>query len=185
MKDKDHDAFLVSIKGASPIKKTNKIKKQTLQKKIQNISKKDNKHKTNIKNPESPKQNKNLSFFEIQKTPINKKLKKGKIPIDKKIDFHGFSVLDAELLFSNSVKEFYENNLRCILFITGKGVLKKENENTNNIKLYYGKIRNSFIDWTKKKELQKYILSVEQANIEYGADGAFFVYLRKKKLNFV
>jgi len=180
MKNKDHDAFLVSIKGASPIKKTNKIKKTISQKKIQNFIKKDNKHKTNIQIPKSPQQNKNPSFFEIQKTPINKKLKKGKIPLDKKIDFHGFSVLDAELLFSSSVKKFYEKNLRCILFITGKGVLKKENENTNNIRLYYGKIRNNFINWTQKKELQKYILNVEQASIEYGADGAFFVYLRKK-----
>ena len=30
------------------------------------------------------------------------------------------------------------------------------------------------------ENLQKYILSVEQAGIEYGADGAFYVYLRKK-----
>ena len=33
----------------------------------------------------------------------------------------------------------------------------------------------------KKQELQKFILSFEQAGFEYGADGAFFVYLRKQK----
>ena len=47
------------------------------------------------------------------------------------------------------------------------------------IKLYYGKIRENFFMWTSKSEVQKFILSVEQAGIEYGADGAFFVYLRK------
>ena len=33
----------------------------------------------------------------------------------------------------------------------------------------------------KKKELSKFILNVEQASIKYGADGAFFVYLRRQK----
>jgi DNA-nicking Smr family endonuclease len=180
MNDKNQDAFLMSIKGTTPIKKNNKIKHPTPKRKIHNFIKKEIDLKTKTKNPKKLTQNKNPSFFEIQKTPINKKLKRGKIPIDRKIDFHGFSVLDAELLFSNSIKELYQKNLRCILFITGKGFLKKENEDIDNIKLYYGKIRNNFINWTKKKELQKYILNVEQASIEYGADGAFFVYLRKK-----
>ena len=112
---------------------------------------------------------------------MNKKLKKGKIPIDKKIDFHGMTVFEAERLFSQTVITCYENNFRNLLFVTGKGVLKKHNENLHQVKLYYGKIRGGFFSWVKKNELQKYILTVEQASIEHGADGAFFVYLRKKK----
>ena len=108
-------------------------------------------------------------------------LKKGKIPINKKIDFHGLSVIDAETLFLETIKTCYKKNLRCLLFITGKGVLKKDKEETLETKLYYGKIRNNFFSWIKKSELQQYILSVEQASIEYGADGAFFVYLRKQR----
>ena len=67
------------------------------------------------------------------------------------------------------------------MFITGKGVLKKDKEEALGTKLYYGKIRNNFFSWTKKNELQQFILGVEQASIEYGADGAFFVYLRKQR----
>jgi DNA-nicking Smr family endonuclease len=67
--------------------------------------------------------------FNIKNTTLNKKLKKGKIPIDKKIDFHGMSVFEAETLFSEIVINCYENHFRCLLFVTGKGVLKKNNEN--------------------------------------------------------
>ena len=181
MKTKDKDAFLNSIRGTTPIIKTNRAGQNiTLESPIQ-------KTKTIIKNYIETKKNPiketlKHSSFELEKTNINKKLKKGKIPIDKKVDFHGLSVLDAELLFTESVRLCYDKNLRCILFVTGKGILKKPQDTSLNSRLYYGKIRNSFGDWTKKNELQKYILSVEQANIDHGADGAFFVYLRKKKL---
>ena len=42
------------------------------------------------------------------------------------------------------------------------------------------KIREAFLKWVNQKEYAKYILSVNSASNEYGGDGAFFVYLRKK-----
>ena len=47
-------------------------------------------------------------------------------------------------------------------------------------KLFYGKIRESFMRWVTKPELLKFILSVERASTKDGGDGAFYVYLRKK-----
>ena len=38
----------------------------------------------------------------------NKKLKSGKIPIDKKIDFHGKTLLEAEDVFKNSIIDNYK-----------------------------------------------------------------------------
>lgn len=58
--------------------------------------------------------------------------------------------------------------------------MRKNETRREESKLYYGKIRESFFLWIAKENLQKYILSVEQAGIDHGADGAFFVYLRKK-----
>lgn len=180
MKKKDEEAFLKSIFGTAPIKKKDNIKKtppinqktttKIILKKIIEIP---------------PLQEHNLhkkeSFFRIEKTSINKKLKKGRIPIDKKIDFHGLSVLEAENLFSETVKNCYNKKLRCLLFVTGKGVLKKSREQNEKTQLYYGKIRNNFNLWANKEILRKYILGLEHAGIEHGADGAFFVYLRKNK----
>ena len=178
----DENAFLKSIKGTTPIKKNNRLEKETPRVKI--IKKKNptiehvkiKKKLYGSKNNAAP----NISFS-LENTSLNKKLKKGKIPIDKKIDFHGMTVFEAERLFTQTVITCYENNFRNLLFVTGKGVLKKHNEDLHQVKLYYGKIRNGFFSWVKKNELQKYILAVEQASIEHGADGAFFVYLRKKK----
>ena len=123
----------------------------------------------------------NSGILQINKNKINKKLKKGKVPINKKIDFHGMSVLDAKELFIGTIQECYTKNLRCLLFVTGKGIFKKKNQEQTGTKLYYGKIRESFFEWIKTTEVSNYILNVEQAGIEYGADGAFFVYLRKLK----
>ena len=178
MKKKDEDAFTKSIFGADPIKKKNRIEKKTpIIPKI--FKKKFIKIETKIEE-KNFKDEKTKSLFILEKSPINKRLKKGKIPIDRRIDFHGMSVLEAEGLFDDTIFSCYNEKLRCILFITGKGVMRKNINFTDNVKLYYGKIRESFLVWTKKTNLQKYILSVQQAGIEYGADGAFFIYLRKK-----
>ena len=90
------------------------------------------------------------------------------------------SVFEAEEVFCSNIVSCYNSNLRCILFVTGKGVWRKKNQEDLGTRLYYGKIRTSFMSWVEKKELNKYILSVEVAPIEQGADGAFFIYLRKK-----
>ena len=180
MNNKNDEAFLKSISGATPIKKKEKVKKissQTIhvEKKIiiKNI----------IKAPacKETEEKQKKSLFRIEKSPLNKKLKKGKVPIDKKIDLHGFSVLEAEHIFCETILSCYKKNLRCLLFITGKGILKKNDNADSDNRLYYGKIRNNFFNWANKTEMQRYILNIEQAGIENGADGAFFVYLRKQK----
>ena len=179
MKNKNDEAFLKSVTGVVPIGKKDIVKKPVPKITTKIITRK--KQNNTLLKSEEKKDNKKASSYKIEKSSINKKLKKGKIPIDKKIDFHGMSVLNAEELFSNSIISLYNRKKRCLLFITGKRTYKNINENKPDVpKLYYGKIRQSFFSWIKKTELQKYILSVEQAGIEYGADGAFFVYLRKK-----
>ena len=187
MKKKDKEAFLRSITGTKPIKKKDNIKKSILENenlKSESIKTKKivikNLVKTKTITTEVIKNNKN----KIETTKINKKLKKGKIPPDKKIDFHGMSLIEAEELLFNTVISCYNTNKRCILFITGKGVNKKETDYKNETRLYYGKIRSAFFSWIRKPEIEKYILGVEQASMGYGADGAFFVYLRKKSRAF-
>lgn len=181
MNKKKTDIFLDSIKGTTPIIKSNTFNKPIP--KVKNIIKKVQKiqQKTEEKIYEGSLKSNSYENYKIEKNKINKKIKKGTIFLDYRVDFHGLSLFEAENLFKNTIKSCYVKNLRCILFITGKGILKKNNENPTNTKLYYGKIRNSFLTWANNIELKKYILSVEQAGIEYGADGAFFVYLRKQK----
>ena len=183
MRKKDKDAFLRSITGTKPIQKKDNLKKSILKNEnlnTENIKTKKIVIKNLVEKKLITKEKKENNKNKIEVTKINKKLKKGKIPPDKKIDFHGMSLIEAEELLCSTVISCYNTNKRCILFVTGKGVNKKETDYGNETRLYYGKIRGAFSSWIRKPEIEKYILSVEQASIEYGADGAFFVYLRKK-----
>ena len=177
----DHNVFIKSLTGVEPLKKNNKITKPIPKTRASNTT------KIVIKDMQSDKiyeKTKNISTQQkmaIQKSGINKKLKKNKIPINRKIDFHGCSLDSAKKIFFNTINDCFSKNFRCILFITGKGAIKRENDYSLNTMLYYGKIRNNFLDWVNHNAVQSKILNVQQANTKTGGDGAFFVYLRKNK----
>tara|TARA_B110000438_G_scaffold128591_1_gene124877 strand:+ start:2683 stop:3231 length:549 start_codon:yes stop_codon:yes gene_type:complete len=178
---KNNDAFLKSIRGSTPIKNNNKIKKDLPSHAVKKKRTNTVVIKTEKINQPTTAPVKKKSFYTIEKTPINKRLKQGKIPVNKKIDLHGYSLIDAETFFFQTIKECYFNNLRCVLFVTGKGSKQSNIIPEKKNKLYYGKIRNNFYEWVTHPSLQKYILSYEGAGIQHGGDGAFFVYLRKNK----
>ena len=177
----DNNIFLKSLVGVKPLKKNNKIAKP-IPKSIKSDA-----TRIIIKETESDRvceKAKNVTTQQkivIQKSDINKKLKKNKIPINRKIDFHGCSLNEAKKIFFNTINDCFSKNFRCILFITGKGSTKKETDYSQNTKLYYGKIRNNFLNWVNHNAVQSKILNVQQANTKTGGDGAFFVYLRKNK----
>ena len=184
MNNKDEEVFLRYVRDVNPIKKKDRIKKETKKTPKILFNKKDKAEKAelikvkNIKKTDHPQ-------FSIEVGKTNKMLRKGQIPFDKKIDFHGKTLLQAEDEFKETIVENYHQNKRCLLFITGKGLHKKQNVVGDSFegspKLFYGKIRTAFLQWVKKTELSKYILTTEKANISSGGDGAFYVYLRKKR----
>ncbi len=181
MNKEENDLFLKQMKGVTQIKKKNrepgsKITKKDKQERKKNIPKIDSSlqktTKTIIKK----------SNFSLEKVNIKKNIKKNILKIDKKIDFHGKSLLEAEDIFSSTVIDCFNQHKRCLLFVTGKGIFKTKNhDELTKPKLYHGVIRSSFFEWVRSKKHAKYILSYEQASIEHGSDGAFYVYLRKNK----
>ncbi len=177
----DGDYFLKQMKGVSPIKKTNKVEKR--KQKSKNIkNNKSNQNKTSPINPPKPTTTIKKHEYKLENINIKKSIKKRSINIDKKIDFHGKSLLDSEELFSNTIINCYNKGLRCLLFVTGKGLFKtKETHENEKPKLYHGVIRSALINWVGSKKFSRYILGYEAASVEHGGDGAFYVYLRKKK----
>ncbi len=176
----ENELFLKQMKGVAQIKKSDRVRNTKIIKKTKWTK---NNQKPNTNNiPEkntTTTQNTNLS---LERVNIKKNIKKNILKIDKKIDFHGKSLLEAEEIFSSTVIDCFNRHKRCLLFITGKGVFKPKNHDEPiSPKLYHGVIRESFFDWVGSKKLSKYILSYEQASIEHGSDGAFYVYLRKNK----
>ena len=61
--------------------------------------------------------------------------KKNSIPIEKKIDLHGYSLDDANKKIFNFIMSCYEKNVSKITVITGKGSRSKNKENPYQSKL--------------------------------------------------
>ena len=181
MNNDENDLFLKQMKGVTPIKKSNRLsnKKTTHQNKI---VKKTTKQTNNIIPEFEKRKHTTRSHYNLESINIRKNIKRNILKIDKKIDFHGRGLLEAEEIFSSTISECFNKNKRCLLFVTGKGLFKnKKHEHENKPQLYHGIIRAEFFNWVKSKKFSKHILSFEQASIEHGGDGAFYVYLRKNR----
>ena len=177
----DNDFFLKQMRGVNPIKKNNKIEKEKPIAKNQ-ITKKITQLKKNHLTIKSTAKIFKNSKFDLENINIKKNIKKKLFRIDKKIDFHGKNILESEQLFYEIINECYNSGKRCLLFVTGKGLYSaKKNDEGEPPKLYYGVIRGEFINWVTSSKFATQILSYEKASIEHGGDGAFYVYLRKKK----
>jgi len=179
---KNKDIFLQSIGNVKPLKKSNRnFKEINLSSikttKVVKVEKLSNKitPKTKIEN-EVNKNNLNKESYLLKR-----KLRKGDVSIDRKVDFHGLSLEQAKRKFVKIIDECFYSNARCILFITGKGI-KKSNHGTTHAKLFHGIIRENFQKWVLEKGVASKILSVTPAGFSHGGDGAFFVYLRKSKI---
>ena len=180
----EDDIFIKKMKGVKPLKNKNNYIESTNIKKNKKILK--TQTKTNQKDETIETKKTKQSIYKITFGEINKDLKKGKIKIDKKLDLHGYNLLDAEVKFKTEVISAYNKNKRCLLVITGKGVhINNENDEDKGFKkkpkLFYGKIKNSITSWVNEDEIKNYILTYQNAGIEYGGDGAIFIYLRRKK----
>ncbi len=178
MNNKD-DFFLKQMKGVSPIKKNNKVKKEVSKTKIKKLKK----NITISKNSNSLFERKTTApDFSLERLDIKKNIKKGSIKINKKIDFHGQNLLESEEVFKQTITDCYNSGERCLLFITGKGLFRsKKEDDEDRPRLYNGIIRSEFLNWVKSKKFSKQILSYERASSQHGGDGAFYVYLRKRK----
>ena len=183
-KKENKDVFLQSLNKVTPLKKSDRNFKKIKSLEVENFKKNKIKSRDKIKLLDNDnKLNVKKQALTIENSPLDKRLKKGKIPIDKKVDFHGLSLEQAKTKFFETIESCFYSNKRCILFVTGKGNKKHDFENTTH-KLFYGKIRANFLNWANQKTAISKILNISPAGLKHGGDGAFFVYLRKKNIKF-
>ena len=115
-----------------------------------------------------------LSFskpdYQINKR-MKLKLERGLIRPEIRLDLHGKTLSEAKESLSTFIKYSINNNIRCILVITGK------KKTLNGSK---GLIRENLPLWLKENELFNYILFHCYAIKKDGDDGARYILLRKK-----
>ena len=135
------------------------------------LSNKDKKDWQNFVSSKNKIQNKDL---EINENQIKKE-------VIKKIDLHGFSLDNANKVIEEFITDCFKKNINKIIVITGKGLRSKSIKNP-----YISKdlsiLKHSVPDFIKSKSnLMKIIKKIEEAEIEDGGGGAFYIFLKKFK----
>ena len=99
--------------------------------------------------------------------------------IIKTIDLHGFSLENANNVIEEFIIQCFKKNVNKIIVITGKGLRSKSIRNP-----YVSKdlsiLKHSVPGFIKSKpNLMKIIKKIEEAKIEDGGGGAFYIYLKR------
>ena len=135
------------------------------------ISYKDKKDWKNFISSKDKIPNKDLK---ITKDKIKKK-------IIKKIDLHGFSLENANKVIEEFITQSFEEGVNKIIVITGKGLRSKNDENpyiSKNLSI----LKYSVPEFIKSNiNLMKIIKNINEADIEDGGKGAFYIYLKNFK----
>ena len=135
------------------------------------ISDKDKKDWKNFISSKDEISNKDLK---IAKDKIKKK-------IIKKIDLHGFSLENANKVIEEFITQSFEEGVNKIIVITGKGLRSKNDENpyiSKNLSI----LKYSVPEFIKSSiNLMKIIKNINEADIEDGGKGAFYIYLKNFK----
>ena len=95
-----------------------------------------------------------------------RRLFRGAIPIDRRIDLHGHTSARAEIKLQSFIKDAFYAECRCVLVITGKGT---------------GVLKSHVPGWLKRPPLSEMVLALAEARPADGGSGAFYVLLRRRR----
>jgi DNA-nicking Smr family endonuclease len=99
----------------------------------------------------------------------------------KTIDLHGFSLSDANKTIYKFINKSFEEYIDKIIVITGKGSRSK-NENNPYLSKDLSILKYSVPEFIKSNiNLMKIIKNINEADIEDGGKGAFYIYLKNFK----
>ena len=125
-----------------------------------------------------------LNNYQLQDIRIDKNklslLKRGKIKPEKVLDLHGLTSVEAKTKAIEFTKINFNLGLRLLLIITGKGKIKINDLNREELKP--GVLRKSLKSWLYDSDLRPNILGIISSHISHGGEGAFYVYLKSNKI---
>lgn len=102
----------------------------------------------------------------------HKKMQRGKLAPDARIDLHGMTAANAHSVLTSFILNAHGRGDRLILVITGKG-RKADGQR--------GVLRQSVPRWLSLAPLSQIVLQVTPANQRHGGEGAYYVYLKRQR----
>ena len=113
----------------------------------------------------------NKDFRNITNKKLNTKL----------IDLHGYTLENANQVIENFIIKSFEEGVCKLIVVTGKG-LHSKNQNNPYVSKDLSMLKYSVPEFIENnKNLSKIIDSLQDARIEDGGSGAFYVHLKKKR----
>ena len=107
-------------------------------------------------------------------------IKHRKLFKSKTIDLHGYSLEEANKVIEKFILESFKQKVSKLRIVTGKG-LHSQNNKDPYISKDFGILKYSVPEYiSKNTSLMKVINKFEDAKIEDGGSGAFYIYLKKK-----
>jgi DNA-nicking Smr family endonuclease len=119
--------------------------------------------------PLSPKPKPSAGFHHPLEKPTKRKLAKGRLAIEARLDLHGMFQDEAHDLLLDFLQRAHRRGLRHVLVITGKGSSMGSE----------GALRRAVPLWFSKVEFRFLISSYEWAARHHGGDGALYVRLSR------
>ena len=106
----------------------------------------------------------------IDKSTLTK-IKRGDMPIDGRLDLHGLTQARAHRALDHFIDQAVGRSARTLLVITGKGVGGD------------GVLRQMMPRWLADGAHTTRVLRVEPAHAKHGGSGAWYVYLRRRRVS--
>ncbi len=107
-------------------------------------------------------------------------IKNDEIKKEFTFDLHGYSLSDANDKISDLINKSFENGIRKLIIVTGKG-LHSKNQKNPYVSKDLGILKYSVPEYIKNNfDLMKKVNSITEAVEKDGGGGAFYIYLKKK-----
>ncbi|MBB4066863.1 Smr/MutS family protein [Gellertiella hungarica] len=119
---------------------------------------------------EQPKTPVSRAHHPLEK-PVKRKLVRGRLPLEARIDLHGMIQSEAHGLLLDFLVHAHERGLRHVLVITGKGRSMGSE----------GALKRAVPLWFSKPEFRYLISSHEPAAQHHGGEGALYVRLSRAR----
>ena len=99
----------------------------------------------------------------------------------RSVDLHGYSLDQANKTIQEFIYQAYKDKINKLIVVTGKG-LHSKNEQDPYVSKDLGILKHSVPQFIKNdKSLMQIINRIEDAKIEDGGSGAFYIFLKKLK----
>lgn len=112
-----------------------------------------------------------------------RRLSKGSIDIEARIDLHGMRQAEAHLALRRFLMSCHARGLRWVLVITGKGGPRRQNDDQSDGfwagANERGVLKRNVPMWLAEPELRAIVVSFAAAAIPHGGEGALYIQLRK------